>query len=161
MNDYLHACLHCEVKRSRASCYLPEWQGLNFPTCDHIRPHLSIPASCQTSEVRQRAYSLRMPSLLVTVFALQLLIHLINTVGAATINALVRVSVKQCSEGAWTYSYRPGASIIPYQFRLRNSPRSNDDCRRSSGGWRRSWMQPVPKTSLQNGPSWIESTTRW
>lgn len=37
-----------------------------------------------------------MPSLLLVVFVLQLLIHLVNTVGAPVINEFVRPSLRSC-----------------------------------------------------------------
>ena len=60
----------------------------------------------------------RMPSILVTVFILQLLIHLINTIGASTINAVVSLGTRQiCRHFAYCHSYGISTLISPLQLR--------------------------------------------
>ncbi|KAI9759284.1 MAG: GET complex subunit get1 [Candelina submexicana] len=69
-----------------------------------------------------------MPSLLTTVFILQLLIHLINTTGAATINSLVRLSLTNLmsqahSQQIWMLYNKvptPTSKAVRDQSRLRS-----------------------------------------
>jgi hypothetical protein len=59
-----------------------------------------------------------MPSILVTVFVLQLAIHLVNTVGAVTINTLVSLCTRQiCLCYAYFRSYGIFTTAFPLQLR--------------------------------------------
>lgn len=64
---------------------LPGWQERFFFS---LHPQI-IHYSAVVPPSHDPAPTLTMPSLLITVFVIQLLIHVVNTVGASTINDLV------------------------------------------------------------------------
>jgi len=98
--------------------------SLSLTFCNEKRLKLSLVSA-------KRRYSHNMPSILVTVFVLQFAIHLINTVGAGTVNTLVgSLPAQACLLSAYCASCGIYTTVFPLQ--LRKPLRISVDYRRIS-----------------------------